>query len=118
MSYCKDTGNQGENIAAEYLLKQGYTILERNWRHRSWEIDIIGSRGKFLVFFEVKTRTSERFGKPEASIGQEKMNHLKKAAEEYLYRHPDWKFIRFDVIAITLQQGMVREIFVIEDVFF
>jgi putative endonuclease len=118
MNRNKDTGNAGENIAADYLITQQFIILERNWRYKHWEVDIIASKGKFLYFVEVKTRSSYRFGMPEESIGNEKMNALKKAAEEYLYQHPEWKYIQFNVIAITMANEEVKEIFMIEDVYF
>lgn len=118
MNYNKDTGNKGENIAANYLLKHGYNIINKNWRYRHWEVDIIASKKNKLHFVEVKTRTNDRFGKPEESIGRNKMNNLKNAAEEYLYQHPEWKYIEFDVIAITLKYEEVKEIFMIEDVYF
>ncbi len=113
-----ETGNQGENIAAKFLADKGYTILERNWRFKHWEVDIIASKNRKLHFVEVKTRNSMRFGKPEESITREKMTHLKNAAEEYQYRNPEWKYLQFDVIAITLTNGLVKEIYLIEDVYF
>jgi putative endonuclease len=64
----KATGDEGEELAAIHLKKKGYTILERNWRFKRWEVDIIASQGKFLHFFEVKTRRSNRFGNPEGRI--------------------------------------------------
>jgi putative endonuclease len=118
MDYRKDTGNKGENIAANYLLSQGFIILKKNWRHKHWEVDLIASKNKKLHFIEVKTRRNERFGKPEASIGRDKMKNLKNAAEEYLYQHPEWKYIQFDVVAIILNYEEVKEILLIEDVYF
>jgi len=118
MDYRKDTGNKGENIAANYLLQHGYIIVNKNWRYKHLEVDIIASKKNKLHFIEVKTRTSERFGKPEESIGRDKMKNLKNAAEEYLYQHPEWKYIQFDVVAIMLQYDEVKEIFLIEDVYF
>lgn len=118
MNSSKDTGNKGENIAADYLTQQNFFLIERNWRYKHWEVDIIASKGKLLHFIEVKTRSNYRFGYPEESIGNDKMNALKKAAEEYLYQHPQWKYIQFDVIAITLQGETVKEILLIEDVYF
>jgi putative endonuclease len=112
------TGEQGETMAAAYLTAKGYTICARNWRFRHWEVDIIASKGKFLHFIEVKTRNSLRFGMPEESITREKMNHLRNAAEEYQYRYPEWKYVQFDVIAITLVKEEVKEILLIEDVYF
>ena len=114
----KSTGNKGEDLAADYLLKNGYTILHRNWRFRHWEVDIIASKGKFLHFFEVKTRTSDRYGKPEESISKEKMMNLKNAAEEYQYIYPEWQYLQFNVIAIMLIYNREPEFFLIEDVYF
>lgn len=114
----KATGNQGEEIAASYLGKNGYTLVARNWRFRHWEVDIIASKGQFLHFIEVKTRYSLRYGRPEESITRNKMNNLKNIAEEYQYQHPEWKYIQFDVLAITLLHEKVKEIFMIEDVYF
>jgi putative endonuclease len=113
-----DKGNNGENVAASYLLQNGYSILERNWRFKHWEIDIIASKENKLHFVEVKTRTSKKFGNPEQSVTEKKMNSLKKGAEEYLFQNQQWQFIQFDVIAITMNKQKVDEIFLIEDVFF
>ena len=118
MTTHKLTGNKGEAIAADYLQEKGYIIIKRNWRHKHLEVDIIASNKQKLHFVEVKTRTNTKFGLPEDSIGQTKMNHLKKAAEEYLYLNPQWLKIQFDVMAITLKKEIVTEIFLIDDVFF
>jgi len=118
MATNKETGDKGEELAAAHLHKKGYKILERNWRFKRWEVDIIASQGKFLHFFEIKTRTSNRFGNPEESIGREKMNNLRNAAEEYQYQHPEWKYIQFNVLAITMNYGEPIEYFLIEDVYF
>jgi len=113
-----DKGNIGENVATAYLLQKGYVILERNWRHKHWEIDIIAEKSNKLHIIEVKTRTNKKFGNPEESIGENKMNHLKNAAEEYLLQHPEYSMIQFDVIAIKLKKEVVEELFLIEDVYF
>jgi putative endonuclease len=113
-----DKGTIGENVAATYLLQNGYTILYRNWRFKHWEIDIIASKENKLHFVEVKTRTSKKFGNPEEGVNEKKMSSLKKGAEEYLFQNQQWGFIQFDVIAVTLKKEIVEEIFLIEDVFF
>lgn len=118
MSLNQTKGRLGEEMAATWLEKKGYTLLERNWRFRHWEVDIIASKEKFLHFIEVKTRHSLRYGRPEESITRDKMTNLKNAAEEYQYQHPEWKYIQFDVIAITVIEEEVKEIFMIEDVYF
>lgn len=118
MNNNKATGNKGEEIAAAHLVRQGYKLIARNWRFRHWEVDIIASRGRFLHFIEVKTRYSLRYGRPEESITREKMNCLKNVAEEYQYQHPEYQYIQFDVLAITMVNEEVKEIFMIEDVYF
>jgi len=85
MNNNKDKGNQGENIAGAYLLKKGFVILHRNWRHKQREVDIIAAKGKTLHFIEVKTRTNKAFGLPEDSISQYKMNALKKLLRSFCY---------------------------------
>lgn len=114
----REKGELGETLACVYLAEQGYKIIERNWRFRHWEVDIIASYKGILHFIEVKTRHSLRYGRPEESITREKMNHLRYAAEEYQYRHQQWKYIQFDVVAITVIAGSTREVLLIEDVYF
>lgn len=114
----KDTGNLGEEMAALALLERGFNILERNWQFKHWEVDIIASYENRLHFIEVKTRRSLRYGYPEESITREKMNSLKNAAEAYQEAHPEWKYIQFDVVAITITDCILREFLIIEDVYF
>lgn len=113
-----EIGNKGENVATEFLLQKDYVIVERNWRFKNYEVDIICSKNNKLHFVEVKTRTSNKFGHPEESINQTKMNALKKAAEQYLLQNEQWTLIQFDVVAITFKKDIIEEIFFIEDVFF
>ena len=114
----KTTGNKGEELAVIYLSQRGYTIIERNWRFRHAEVDIITSKNNRLHFFEIKTRTTDKYGKPEESMSHKKMNMLKIAAEEYQYRNMQWKYLQFDVLAITVMTGVATEYFLIEDVYF
>lgn len=114
----QNKGTGGEDLAVACLISKGFSILERNWRFRHWEVDIIAAKGKFLHFVEVKTRHSLRYGYPEESITRQKMSNLKSAADEYQHRHPEWKFVQFDVLAITVIRGEAAEVLVIEDVYF
>ncbi len=118
MNTSKITGNNGEDIAINYLQQKGFFILEKNWRYRHLEVDIIAAANDVLHFIEVKTRNSLQYGYPEESITREKMNHLKRASAIYQYSHPKWKRIQFDVVAITLANHDVKEIFMNEDIYF
>ncbi len=101
MGYKKRLGGWGETIAAEYLTGNGYVILERNFRTQYGEIDLIALDKEILVFVEVKTRTSRKFGYPEEAISPKKKEHLLASAQAYLQTHQemerDW---RIDVLAI------------------
>jgi putative endonuclease len=112
------TGKLGEQLAAAYLLGLGYMVLDLNWRHHHWELDIIAAKGNTLHFVEVKTRTSLQFGYPEQHISVKKMRHLKNAACHYHYLHPNYKNIQFDVISIIIELGNEPVLYCIEDVYF
>lgn len=119
MTENKNTGNKGEAMASVYLEKNGFKILERNWRFKHWEVDLIASgKDNRLHFIEIKTRTTTTYGYPEESIGKKKMTNLRNAAEEYQYLHPEWKYIQFDVVAIMLHFNAPAEFFLLEDVYF
>lgn len=99
----KITGDTGEKIAADFLAGNGYKILEKNFRCRYGEIDIIATKADRIVFFEVRTKKSLAYGMPEESITRAKQNKLIVTAQTYLKRYgdsmPDW---RIDVIAIVM----------------
>ena len=78
-------GNVGEQIAAEYLVKNGFKILDRNFRYgRFGEIDIIAVENEYICFIEVKTRTSSLFGTPIEAVGYEKRKKIKALAWTYI----------------------------------
>lgn len=112
------TGAAGEELAVAYLQEKDYLILERNWRCKHFEIDIIASHQNILVFVEVKTRNSLAFGFPEESISKLKMKRLKLAATIYHFKHPHFKRIQFNVIAILMQLNKPASIEMFEDVYF
>jgi len=97
------TGKEGEKIAAEYLKKNGYQIIEINYRCPIGEIDIIAQENNDLVFVEVKTRKSIELGYPEQAVGMKKQKKMSQLALWYLQKR---KIVdtnaRFDVVAITL----------------
>lgn len=94
-------GKKGEQHAEDYLLKQGFTVLERNYRHKRAEIDLIVRKEQLLVFVEVKYRTSVSFGFPEEFVSEAQAGRIKEAAENYLELVRWNGAIRFDIIAIS-----------------
>jgi len=108
MSKNIETGNKGEAIAKDYLLKKGYTILESNWRFSRAEIDLIAMDGQILVFIEVKTRSTGLFGAPELAVDQHKQDLMTDAANAYMQKiNHDWE-VRFDIISIILEKDQYQ----------
>ena len=99
-------GRWGEDLAARHLERLGLVILERNWRCRTGEIDIIASDEDTIVFCEVKTRSSEDFGSPLAAVTPRKLRRLRALAGEWLRAHDHRaRDVRIDVIGILLARG-------------
>jgi len=95
------TGQQGEQIAVDYLKKQAYQIVERNFKTRFGEIDIIARQNQVLVFIEVKARRTS--GQAEWQITPSKIKRVKNMAQVYLITHqPDYTDLRIDAICIDL----------------
>ena len=113
-----DLGNTGEDIAQQFLEHSGYTILETNWRYRRAEVDIIAMDGPVLVLIEVKTRSSNRHGDPEAFITPRKEKLITDAAHAYidLIDH-NWE-VRFDFISIIYRTKADYELEHFKDAFF
>ena len=109
-------GIEGEKMAVAWLENRGYEIMQRNWRYSYYEIDIIALKGAFLHFIEIKTRSDQRFGLPEDSVGKEKMKRLRRAANNYLFLHPGHKWIQFDILSITMMKNEEPEYFLLEDI--
>ncbi len=102
----KRTGDLGEKLARQYLLKNGYEILEQNYRCSIGEIDIVARDSDSLAFVEVRTKRSSQFGTPEESITTTKKTKLIELAQSYLQEHADvpdhW---RIDVVAVEIGKG-------------
>jgi len=92
----------GENRALEFLEQQGFHLVTRNYRHGHGEIDLILSKEELLVFVEVKTRTSRRFGFPEEHLSWQQISKIQATAEAFLAAHRWTNNIRFDVMAVIL----------------
>lgn len=110
----REIGSGYEEMAAAYLVQHGYTILERNFRDRSGEIDIIASEGGDLVFVEVKYRRGGTCGDPAEAVTPQKQKRIRHTARYYLYKKGGGGdvFCRFDVVAI-----LGKEIRLIRDAF-
>lgn len=118
MATHNDTGHWGEERAAEYLQKEGYTLRVKNYRHRHAEIDLIAEKDKMLVFVEVKTRSGTGFGMPEEFVNYTKTRLILKAAEHYIF-DTDWMFdVRFDIISILILPNGNLNIKHIKDAFY
>ncbi|MCM1372149.1 MAG: YraN family protein [Bacteroides sp.] len=101
MARHNDFGTLGEDIAADYLRRKGYVLLDRNWRSGHKEIDIVARQDDTLVFVEVKARTNVMYGNPEDAVTKRKMHLLVLAADAYLRCNALDCEVRFDVITIT-----------------
>ncbi|MBN1643479.1 MAG: YraN family protein [Dehalococcoidales bacterium] len=102
----KATGSIGEKLAGEFLTKQGYEILETNYRCKEGEVDIIAKDSGFLVFVEVRAKTGCGFGSPEESVTTTKKEHLKNVAARYQETHGNLpQQYRIDFVAIELDRA-------------
>jgi putative endonuclease len=111
------TGMLGEKLAADFLTTQGYQIIETNFRCKEGEVDIIARECDFLVFIEVRTKTSRAFGTPEESITARKKEHLRNVAARYLETYdcqqPEW---RIDFVAVEMDRfGKIKRLEVIKN---
>lgn len=97
----KGVGDRGEEIALRHLLAEGYELVERNYRTRYGEIDLILADGETLVFVEVKLRRSAAFGDPAEAVTPRKQQTIRAIAEQYIAeREPGFEEARFDVVGI------------------
>lgn len=102
-------GKLGEDFAVKLLIRNGYEIIHRNFKIKTGEIDIIAKDKDTIVFVEVKTRWSKKFGLPEEAVNSRKLNKIRKVGTQYLLTHsPLVKKARIDVIAIEVENGQVK----------
>jgi putative endonuclease len=105
MAEHNELGNKGEKIAADYLIKNGYAILEQNYRFLKAEIDIIVKNGDVIIGVEVKTRTSKYFGNPQDFINSKKIKLMVSALDNYVVENDLDVEVRFDIIAIIKEKN-------------
>ena len=96
------TGMGGELLAQQFLEQKGYEIIQKNYRIQGGEIDLITRKDGWLIFFEVKTRTSPTFGSPEDAMNYHKRRNLLRVMYAYLCDHPAQKW-RFDLMALDIR---------------
>jgi len=99
-------GKFGEETTCEYLLLNSYEILERNYRNRYGEIDIIAKKDEYICFVEVKTRTSEDFGRPSEAVNNKKQKKIRNLASSYLAGFPDC-CARLDVAEVLVRKTKI-----------
>ena len=117
MAIHNDLGKEGELLAAKWLAERGYKLLYRNWKYKYHEIDIIALKNEILHIVEVKARNASQFGFPEDSVTKKKFRFLKSAAHEFLFRHPGYKWLQYDILSITIHKDGKKDFYFLEDVF-
>ena len=115
MAKHNELGKEGEKLAEEFLLKNGYQILEKNWRFKKAEVDIIAKKNEILAIIEVKTRSNNYFGNPQDFVNQKKIKLLVEAINQYVISKELDLEVRFDIIAIlknnnALENAYIREL--------
>jgi putative endonuclease len=110
-------GKEGEQLAVDFLIQKGFEIVARNYRYKHSEIDLIVKKDNWLIFVEVKTRSSHAFGFPEQFVGRNKVKTILFGALNYMHQI-DWKGnVRYDIVAISTGKN-IPEIVLIEDAFY
>ncbi|MDO5523972.1 MAG: YraN family protein [Bacteroidia bacterium] len=117
MAQHNELGLKGEEEAVRYLKSKGYRIRNRNWKFHGYEIDIVAENEEFIVFVEVKTRTTALFGNPEDFVGNARMRRMVDAADHYLIENAIDKPARFDIIGLIWDGNRFVEQEHIDDAF-
>lgn len=117
MAQHNDLGKLGEQMAVEFLKKDGYSILETNWVFQKAEIDIVAKKANVLAVVEVKTRSSIDFGLPQDFVNPKKIQLLVKAVNEYVILNNLDVEVRFDIIAVSKRDNRFK-IEHLQDAFF
>ena len=116
MAAHNELGKWGEDLAADYLQRKGYTIIERDWKSSRRDLDIVAKNGDVIVFVEVKTRRNSLYGQPEEAVDYRKLQSLQQAINHYIkFRHIRQE-VRFDIISIVGTIGAEPDIQHIQDV--
>jgi putative endonuclease len=108
MAAHNDLGKKGEQLAIDFLIKNEYKILEKNYRYLKAEVDIIAQKESTLVVVEVKTRSTDYFGDPQDAVNPKKIKHLVSAIDYYIIDRDLDVEVRFDIIAIIHQNNKTK----------
>lgn len=117
MAEHNDLGRLGEDLAVDFLKKEGYEIVERNWTFQKAEVDIIAQKENVLAIVEVKTRSSLDFGDPQDFVNPKKIKLLVKAVDEYVTQRNTDFTVRFDIIAVS-KDATIYKIEHLQDAFY
>ena len=110
MANHNELGNKGEALATDFLIKNGYEIIAKNYIYQKAEVDIIAKKGDILAIIEVKTRTSADFGDPQQFLKPKQIQRIIKAVDFFVNDNDMDVDVRFDIIAIVLnKKGMTLE---------
>ena len=117
MAQHNELGKKGEQLAVNFLVKNGYGIVERNYRFDKAEVDIIAKKDNVLAIIEVKTRSTNDFGNPQDFVKPKQIQRLVKAVNEYVIENDLDVEVRFDIVAIV-KDGKSFEIEHLKDAFY
>lgn len=117
MAQHNDFGKKAEDLAADFLLKNGYKILARNFRYQKAEIDIIAAKDNLIIICEVKARSTDVFNLPQESVNKKKIKLLVSAADYYLQEFNVLNEVRFDIISVLPDEKQNLAIEHIQDAF-
>ena len=117
MAQHNDFGKKAEDLAADFLLKNGYKILVRNFRYQKAEIDIIAEKNNLIIICEVKARSTDVFNLPQESVNKKKIKLLVSEADYYLQEFKVLKEVRFDIISLLPDEKQNLVIEHIQDAF-
>lgn len=117
MAYHNELGRIGEQLAVDYLSRNGYVILERNFVFDKAEIDIIAKKENQIIIVEVKTRNSDYFGDPQDFVSKGKVKLLVKAANEYMISNDIDLEVRFDIVSV-LKNKTIEKVEHFENAFY
>ncbi|WP_452226564.1 YraN family protein [Lacinutrix cladophorae] len=117
MAQHNELGEKGEQLAVDFLLQNGYQIMERNYRFQKAEVDIIAKQKEILAIVEVKTRSTKDFGNPQDFLKPKQIQRIVKAVDQYVTTNKLDVEVRFDIIAIV-KTGNTFEIEHLENAFY